>query len=1109
MLPVDAPARRRQRRTGRDRARGSRAPLGVVHLTACRCPARSSPLCVGWPDAPPPPATPGAAARGAHARPRRRMADLRTPVRATRAVAARIPGASSSPPVTRPLRARQRPLHVLAKDALAALLPAAARACRPTRHTPFHPTRAPAAAPGAAGRGRRRRDGRRGRGDATIDDVRRQLIGDAIAAVDPVGAGSRTARPAQRRRHRERPTRSAARCPYVPGVRVSGPMHCERGSPPSSSSPARAAARGKDSRSTADRYRPRLLGGRQVQARLRDRVVGGPHAAPGPGASRSRRSRTRRSAPPAEPWPTRSPTRRRPYLLQHARQPGRLAAVGRGGAGPRARATGRCWSRSATRPATGATSWSASPSRTPTTAALMNERFVCVKVDREERPDVDAIYMEAVQAMTGHGGWPLNVFLTPDQVPFYGGTYFPPEPRHGMPAWRAGARGGRRGWRERSATRSSSSGARWRARLARRRARCEPPTSRSTAAARRRRSRALRATSTRATAASGGAPKFPPSSRDRVPARAAARREMAAAHAAARWPRGGIYDQVGGGFARYASTRPGRARTSRRCSTTTRCSPRAYLHGWQLDRRPAPAARRRGDPRLGAARDARRPRAASSARWTPTPRASRASSTCGRSTSCARRSATGRRRRDRLVRRHRRAATSRGPPNVLRVARPRAAARAAPAHPRRGCWRPAPRACGPGLDDKRLTAWNALMIARARRRRRGAGPPGLPRRRARGAPSSCSAPARRRGPPAAHLERRRRRSSHAYLEDHAFLLEALLALYEATFDPRWFAEARDAGRRDPRALRRRRARRLLRHRRRRTSALVARRKDLEDAPIPSGCVVGRARPAAAGARSPARRATRRPRSRTCGSSRARCAPHPQAFAHPLQALDLHLGARARGRAGRREPTASRRSPPSCRGAAPAPCCRRLGPGRRATAPLLRAARAGRRAAPPPTSASASPAGARSPRRRTSSRETARTRLAHAGIVTVGIDEPPPRVAGRPRAKWVVLARLARRRVRRRRPPTCPASSPTPRRTSRPRSCPATPSRPRRWRRRSSSRAGERADDGRRLPPRRRPDRRRPAAHRRRPPSLNAACSSPADTSRSPPPRFSPDGTPAL
>jgi hypothetical protein len=70
------------------------------------------------------------------------------------------------------------------------------------------------------------------------------------------------------------------------------------------------------------------------------------------------------------------------------------------------------------------------------TAAYMNEHFVPIKLDREERPDLDAIYMEACQAMTGHGGWPLNVFLTPDQVPFYAGTYFPPDDRGGMPSWR-------------------------------------------------------------------------------------------------------------------------------------------------------------------------------------------------------------------------------------------------------------------------------------------------------------------------------------------------------------------------------------------------------------------------------------------------------------------------------------------------------------------------------------------------------------------------------------------------------------------------------------------------------------------------------------------------
>ncbi|HEY7700232.1 MAG TPA: thioredoxin domain-containing protein, partial [Vicinamibacteria bacterium] len=68
-------------------------------------------------------------------------------------------------------------------------------------------------------------------------------------------------------------------------------------------------------------------------------------------------------------------------------------------------------------------------------AALMNESFVSIKVDREERPDIDEIYMSAVQIMTGSGGWPLTVFLTPELEPFYGGTYFPPEDRWGRPGF--------------------------------------------------------------------------------------------------------------------------------------------------------------------------------------------------------------------------------------------------------------------------------------------------------------------------------------------------------------------------------------------------------------------------------------------------------------------------------------------------------------------------------------------------------------------------------------------------------------------------------------------------------------------------------------------------
>ncbi|MGZ3664577.1 MAG: thioredoxin domain-containing protein [Ktedonobacterales bacterium] len=69
------------------------------------------------------------------------------------------------------------------------------------------------------------------------------------------------------------------------------------------------------------------------------------------------------------------------------------------------------------------------------TARLMNEYFVSIKVDREERPDIDGLYMDAVQALTGSGGWPMTVFLTPDGAPFFGGTYFPPRDRYGMPGF--------------------------------------------------------------------------------------------------------------------------------------------------------------------------------------------------------------------------------------------------------------------------------------------------------------------------------------------------------------------------------------------------------------------------------------------------------------------------------------------------------------------------------------------------------------------------------------------------------------------------------------------------------------------------------------------------
>jgi uncharacterized protein len=83
------------------------------------------------------------------------------------------------------------------------------------------------------------------------------------------------------------------------------------------------------------------------------------------------------------------------------------------------------------------------------TARVMNAHFISIKVDREERPDIDSIYMDAVVALTGSGGWPMTVFLTPEGEPFFGGTYFPPEPRHGLPAFKQVLLGVAEAWEER------------------------------------------------------------------------------------------------------------------------------------------------------------------------------------------------------------------------------------------------------------------------------------------------------------------------------------------------------------------------------------------------------------------------------------------------------------------------------------------------------------------------------------------------------------------------------------------------------------------------------------------------------------------------------------
>ncbi|HEY3112868.1 MAG TPA: thioredoxin domain-containing protein [Gemmatimonadaceae bacterium] len=189
------------------------------------------------------------------------------------------------------------------------------------------------------------------------------------------------------------------------------------------------------------------------------------------------------------------------------------------------------------------------------TARLMNDRFVNIKVDREERPDIDGIYMQAVQAMTGHGGWPMTMFLLPNGSPFYGGTYFPPDDRHGIPSFRKVLQAVSDAYAERRDGVAQS------AEQLRQIYESNLPQSRSGG----RLTREMLDTVYRSLAQGydaknggfGGAPKFPATmvldfllrywkrsdAYDALEMVAASFRKMA---------RGGIYDQIGGGFARYS-----------------------------------------------------------------------------------------------------------------------------------------------------------------------------------------------------------------------------------------------------------------------------------------------------------------------------------------------------------------------------------------------------------------------------------------------------------------------------------------------------------------------------------------------------------------------------
>ncbi|MFF0010330.1 thioredoxin domain-containing protein [Streptomyces sp. NPDC005374] len=192
------------------------------------------------------------------------------------------------------------------------------------------------------------------------------------------------------------------------------------------------------------------------------------------------------------------------------------------------------------------------------TADFLNEHFVSVKVDREERPDVDAVYMEAVQAATGQGGWPMTVFLTPDAEPFYFGTYFPPAPRQGMPSFRQVLEGVRSAWTDRRDEVAEVAG-----KIVRDLAGREISYGDSQAPGEEQLAAALLGLTREYDAQRGGfggAPKFPPSMVVEFLLRHHARTGAEGALQMARdtcerMARGGIHDQLGGGFARYSVDR--------------------------------------------------------------------------------------------------------------------------------------------------------------------------------------------------------------------------------------------------------------------------------------------------------------------------------------------------------------------------------------------------------------------------------------------------------------------------------------------------------------------------------------------------------------------------
>jgi uncharacterized protein len=469
----------------------------------------------------------------------------------------------------------------------------------------------------------------------------------------------------------------------------------------------------------------------------------------------------------------------------------------------------------------------------PATARLMNESFVCVKVDREERPDVDALYMEAVQGMTGHGGWPLNVFLTPEQLPFYGGTYFPPDPRHGMPAWTQVLQAIAESW-EANREEIRAGGERLRERLSGG-ARLSPSSAPLRASALEQAVAELTKSFDARNGGFGRAPKFPQAPvleflllRDDGRAMA-----LTTLHAMAG---GGIHDQLGGGFARYSVDASWTVPHFEKMLYDNALLARAYLHGWQTSPQDARLREVCVDTLEWALREMRGPEGAFYSAldadsegvegrcyvWTVAELRDALDADADAAIAWLGVTEQGN------------FQDPQNPQPGLNVLTDRGSApeQSTRERIRRMLLAARERRTRPALDDKRLTSWNALMICALA----DAGA-ALSEQRYLDAAIRCAdfVQTQMRDSDGRLLRTYNdgRAKIDAYLEDHAFLLEALIALFEATCEERWFHQAialagemiarfadPDAGGFFSTAAD--------------GEALIVRRKDLEDSPIPSG-----------------------------------------------------------------------------------------------------------------------------------------------------------------------------------------------------------------------------------------------------------------------------------